>query len=125
MGGPGAAAKAALEELVQLLEDAEVPAALDPSDVNVSADGAAWVHLVALRPKTLAGQWEADVAVFVLARDTDTGEVLADLGDMLDAALTAVADYLDPEEDITTESLSLPGGGQGLPAYRIPLALDI
>lgn len=125
MNGPGERARLALAELVGLLEDAEVPAALDPSDVHVGDDGGAWVHLVALRPLSLSGAWQADAAVYVLARDTDTTEVLTDLGDMLDAALTVCAELLHPDEDITTESLDLPGGGSGLPAYRIPVQLDI
>ena len=125
MNGPGERARLALAALVQELEAGEVPAAVDPSEVNVGDDGAAWVHLVALRPQSLAGDWQADIAVYVVARDTDTGEVLADLGDMLDAALVVLADYLEPGEDVTTESLALPGSGQGLPAYRIPCQIDI
>lgn len=104
---------AAAEDVVASLRSAGLRATVEPADVNPPA---AWVTARTMAHDLLGGGGTVAIDVYLIAPDTGTAQALRTLSSLLDKALTVV----DPDADTSlAEAVTLPGGGQPLPAFRV------
>lgn len=110
----------AIVQLADELAAAGVRAAVDPRNLNPPC---AWVKADKFDPDTfcsaLSGQLTVDV--WLLAANNGVVSSHTKLSELLEKALTVV----DPTGPVEIDTVTLPSGGDPLPAYRIPTILDI
>ncbi|MBF6483845.1 hypothetical protein IU431_06695 [Nocardia otitidiscaviarum] len=109
---------AQLEDVAAQLRAAGVRASVEPRDLNPPC---AWVVGRSLAHELLSGGGTLTADVYLIAPDTGIMAALAALTELLDLALTVI----EPDADTSlSESVTLPGGGGPLPAYRLTVNLE-
>jgi hypothetical protein len=117
----GARLLAACYDLADDLTAAGVPASVDRSKVSTPG---AWVTPASLDTLSLGGDGTARVdVVLVVAPGSDTATLTA-LADLLDRAM-AGAQLVAAEPVDTSWVLQLPHSPTPLPAFRLPVDLDL
>jgi hypothetical protein len=109
---------AACDQLVADLTAAGVRATLNRSQVNTPG---AWVVPTAVEITTLGGGGTASVDVVLVVGDTGDRTALTQLDELLDKVLDLDLAFTAPVD--TTYALVLTG--PPLPAFRVPVALDL
>jgi len=114
----GAAAMAALDDLVDVLKTAKVAASANVGQVQVPG---AWVTPRTITPLTLDGGAVLRCHVYLIVAESDATDSVKGLGKLLDLALAVV----DPDEPIdTAQAVALPDTPP-LPAYRLTVDIDL
>lgn len=97
------------------LVTAGVRATLDPRDLNPPA---VWIQLREFSNLLAAGARLVTFRLYLVVGDSGTEQALGALDQLLDAAAGAGWDW--SAEPIDTLALTLPAGGDPLPAMRLP-----
>ena len=108
----------ACDDLVARLTAAGVPASLNRAQVNTPG---AWVVPTTVEITTMAGGGEAGADIVLVVSDTGDRTALIQLDALLDKVLALDLAFTAPID--TTYALVLTG--PPLPAFRVPVALDI
>lgn len=108
----------ACDELVAALTAAGVPASLNRAQVNTPG---AWVVPQTVDITTLSGGGSVTVDVVLVAGDTGDRNALLALDGLLDKVLSLDLPFTAPVD--TSYALVLTG--PPLPAFRVPVALDL
>lgn len=109
---------AACDALVAALTVAGVPASINRAQVNTPG---AWVSPQSVTVTTLAGGATADIDVVLVAGDTGDREALKILESLLTKVLALDLEFTGPVD--TSYALVLTG--PPLPAFRVPVSLDL
>lgn len=108
----------ACQELADLLTAAGVPATLNKDRLETPG---AWITPGKARgARTLAGGGVVEVSVLLVVPAAKEAEALKGLGRLLELALTVI----DPDGAVDT-SIVLPHNNNALPAFRLPVNLDL
>jgi hypothetical protein len=107
----------ALYDLRDALSAGGVPCSLDRQKLPVPG---AWITPETMHETGLDGSGVARVSVFLVAPAAGEAEALSDLQGLLAKALAVV----DPDDDVDT-SVALTVRANALPAFRIPLDVDL
>ncbi|MCP2281066.1 hypothetical protein [Nocardia amikacinitolerans] len=109
---------AMLDGLAVELRAAGVRASVDPRDLNPPC---AWVVGRSIAHELLGGGGTVTADVFLIAPDAGVPQAYRTLTGLLDLALTV----LEPDADTSlSESVTLPGGGGPMPAFRLTVNLE-
>lgn len=108
----------ATDAVVSALEGAEIPASIDPADVNVPG---AWVAAREVDVFTAGGGALVTVDVYLIAPDIMPRDAM----DELSALSTRALDALDIEAMSTNDALQLPDGGRPKPAFKITTKVEV
>lgn len=104
-------------DLVDLLEEAEVRATVDPSDLNLPG---AWVTVESIQAANLAGTVRLGCAVYLVAPDQDYQRAMEALADLYNRVVPGV---LTPDGPTVLQGVILPDTTTALPALRVPVNL--
>jgi hypothetical protein len=108
---------AAAAAVVDRLKAAGLVATLDPRDLNPPG---VWVQIETVRRDRFdADTWSGEWVLLAIAPDVGTAGALRILGELVAKIYTA----FPTAADALAQSVTLPSGGDPLPAFRVPLAL--
>lgn len=109
---------AQLDTLTAALKAVDLRAAVDPRDLNPPC---VWVAPRSMSHELLSGGGTMRADLYLIAPDSGAAQALRTLSGLLDLVLAVVA----PDADTSlSESVTLPGGGQPLPAFRVTVDLE-
>lgn len=109
---------AELDRVVTLLRGNAIRASVDPRDLNPPC---VWVAARTLAHDLLGGGGTLRAELYLIAPDTGAGRALRTLTTLLGQVLALV----DPDADTSLgEAVTLPGGGQPLPAFRVTVDIE-
>lgn len=104
--------------VIRALEGAEIPATIDPAEVELPG---AWVAANAVDVFTAGGGALVTVDVYLIAPDVmprDAMDILSDLA-------TRALDVLDAESLSTNDGVQLPDGGRPKPAFKLTTKVEV
>jgi hypothetical protein len=108
-----------MRDLVGRLKEAGISASFDAGEVDVPG---VWLASQNVNVQTLDGGATHLVWAYLLAPDNGVDDAHAGLRKLLDEVL----EVIDPDGPVTTnESVILPDNPTPLPAYRLPVELDV
>lgn len=103
----------AMDSIRQTLQSAGIRAETDPRNVNAPG---AWIALQSITHNAqLCGSGTVRLSVYLIVPDAGIDQSTANLALLLSSLLSVI----DPDDDTTPTSVTLPGGGNGLPALRV------
>lgn len=106
-----------VEFLCQELANAGVPAAQDPSKLNMPG---AWVTVDQIVPSVLAGGWEIQCLIFLIVPDQDYKRASRRLASLFNLLAPA---GVQPDGPVRPQGVIMPGDPTPLPALRVPVNL--
>lgn len=109
---------AAADHIEAALASVDIPASVDPAEVQVPG---AWISLVEVDAFTIGGGGIVVVDVYLIAPDTMPRQALAILGELSALALSV----LDVERMTTNDALQLPDGGRPMPAFKLTTKVEV
>lgn len=104
------------EDLVALLDDADIDVSLDESKLNLPA---VWVRPIALVQANLAGEWTEQVQLCLMVGQ-DVKRARKSLRGLFQKVLDA---GVHPDGDVRYATVTRPSKGQPVPALVFPLNL--
>lgn len=109
---------APLEDLVTVLQGAEIRASTDPDKVQVPG---AWVTVEGFQAANLAGSLQLLAVVYLVVNDSDAPRVLDDLATLYNQVCPVP---IRPDGPRELRPLEFPDGSV-LPAIRVPVNLTV